>query len=117
MFRKILESKIILVILFIALALLWGLSFVFIKKSLVYLEPIELLSIRWAIAVAFFLLLPPVWGNWRNAFLLPPNPYTRNKVQNGARATIYLHILLATYCAFVAVRTYSRGWISFPAWW
>ncbi len=57
MFRKILESKIILVILFIALALLWGLSFVFIKKSLVYLEPIELLSIRWAIAVAFFLLL------------------------------------------------------------
>ena len=67
--------------------------------------------------IAFFLLLPPVWGNWRNAFLLPPNPYTRNKVQNGARATIYLHILLATYCAFVAVRTYSRGWISFPAWW
>ena len=57
MFRKILESKIALVILFIALALLWGLSFVFIKKSLVYLEPIELLSIRWAIAVAFFLLL------------------------------------------------------------
>ena len=67
--------------------------------------------------IAFFLLLPPVWGNWRNAFLLPPNPYTRNKVQNGARATIYLLILLATYCAFVAVRTYSRGWISFPAWW
>ena len=67
--------------------------------------------------IAFFLLLPPVWGNWRNAFLLPPDPYTRNKVQNGARATIYLHILLATYCAFVAVRTYSRGWISFPAWW
>ena len=45
MFRKILESKIILVILFIALALLWGLSFVFIKKSIAYFLKMKIWSL------------------------------------------------------------------------
>lgn len=33
--------------------------------------------------IAFFLLLPPVWGNWRNAFLLRPTriPGIKSKME------------------------------------
>ena len=57
MLKKAIESKPVLIIMFITLALLWGLSFIFTKDSMQYLKPIEVLSLRWLVAVIFFTIL------------------------------------------------------------
>ena len=50
-------SRPVLYVLFVVLALLWGLSFVFTKNALEELEPIEILSIRWVIPSIIYGLL------------------------------------------------------------
>lgn len=57
MLKKAIESKPVLIMMFITLALLWGLSFIFTKDSMQYLKPIEVLSLRWLVAVIFFTIL------------------------------------------------------------
>ena len=51
------ENKTLLYILFVALALLWGLSFFGTKVALVELDPIELLAVRWGMSLILFCLL------------------------------------------------------------
>ena len=57
MLKKAIESKPVLIMMVITLALLWGLSFIFTKDSMQYLKPIEVLSLRWLVAVIFFTIL------------------------------------------------------------
>lgn len=51
------ESKTFLYILFTALALLWGLSFLGTKFALEELEPIEVLAVRWGMSLVLFSIL------------------------------------------------------------
>ena len=57
MLKKAIESNPVLIMMVITLALLWGLSFIFTKDSMQYLKPIEVLSLRWLVAVIFFTIL------------------------------------------------------------
>lgn len=50
-------GKAILYILFVVLALLWGLSFVFTKISLEELKPSEIMAVRWMISAVLYSLL------------------------------------------------------------
>ena len=50
-------NKVILYLLFTALALLWGLSFLGTKVALEELEPIEVLAVRWGMSLVLFCFL------------------------------------------------------------
>lgn len=50
-------NKALLYTLFMALALLWGLSFLGTKLALEALNPVELLAVRWAMSLVLFCLL------------------------------------------------------------
>ena len=50
-------GKAVLYILFVILALLWGLSFVFTKIALEELEPSEVMAVRWIIPPVIYALL------------------------------------------------------------
>ena len=50
-------NKVILYLLFTALALLWGLSFLGTKVALKELEPIEVLAVRWGMSLVLFCFL------------------------------------------------------------
>ena len=51
------ENKVFIYILFAALALLWGLSFLGTKVALAELEPIEVLAVRWGMSLVLFMIL------------------------------------------------------------
>ena len=51
------KNNTLLYILFVALALLWGLSFLGTKVALTELTPIEVLAVRWGMSLILFCIL------------------------------------------------------------